>query len=807
MNNKITINDINPVYAIDNNIMLLKSGSIAVAYELELSEIFTLHSNNYSEITDILSKTLYSLLPENTVIQFQYVYTKKKYDSSLLKRDTFLQKSTANYFNNRNYLEQKCYVYFIDPKVAAYKKSYGNVSFIGSKKNQKIKFEKIEKFISIVDKTVNNLSSYDYFNFKKLTENKLEFILKNYFKFGSFTQTDLIKSKNGYKYGDKNIKIYSVCDMDALKDGDVNLVSVNSERSTDISKFYRPYAPFGLEFFQDHIVNLIIYYDNQSFRKNEIEIQIKKLNGARLMGRQNLSNAILNQDFLDAIEHDNKKLVRFHYSVVVWDNNNDLLNKKCNYIESSFNKMGVVPYSPSSDSLFYILGSFPGNADQMPKEETILTYDEYPFLFFNPESNYKSDDKGILFNDRLTQLPVMIDTFDKPYKEKIIDNRNFVIIAPSGGGKSFLAKNNLRQFVEEDNTKTVVINIGGDNKIANTYSNDSVYYLYEEGKPLNVNPFFIYNEILDVSKIEFLIDFIAILWKNGGELSNDERSSLERVLIAFYQAEKNNNLFHIRLNKSDMNIKGFYSFLDKNISNHKESNDLINFESLKLNLEKYAVGIYSSLFQEGQPTIVEDKKYIEFELDNIKDHPILFPIFGMLISDLTFSTIWKQDGSKKTFFIDECWKVLEKKGMDALLKYVFKTIRKFTGAVGIAVQQITDIPDNDLGRAIIGNSGIKYLLNHSAVINDVPILKERLGLSNRDVSLLLSVRNNTKGKYPHSEFLLIMGKISKVLRLEVCKEAFVIYESDKDHLDTFNQIWESNHNIEKTVNEYITLKN
>ncbi len=808
MSNNPTINDINPVYAIEDNIMLLKSGSIAVAYEVDLSEIYTLHLDNYVEITDVLTKTLYSLVPENTVIQFQYIYTKKKYNSGGLKTDTFLQTKTASHFSNRNYLEQKCYVYFISPDAASYKKTYSNFSFIASKKNHKIKFDKIEKFVLNIEKTVKILSSYDYFDFKKPTENELEIVLKNYFKFGTIAQTDLIKTKTGFSYGKKEIKIYSVCDMESLKDGSVNIVSVNAERSTDISKFYRPYAPFGLELFGDHIVNLVIYYDDQNFIRRKLETQIEKLNGARLMGRQNLNNAILNQEFLDGIEAENKKIVRFHYSILTWDENKELLDKKCDYIESSFNKMGITPYTPTKDVLIYLLGSFPGNADQMPKEETILTYDEYPFLFFNPESNYRSDKSGTIFNDRLTQLPVLVDTFDKPYLEKTIDNRNFLIIAPSGGGKSFLAKNVLRQFIEEPKTKTVVINIGGDDKIANAYKDDSIYYLYVEGKPLNVNPFYIHSTVLDVAKIEFLIDFIAILWKNGEILNHDERSSLERLLIDFYKTIKNDDgVFIVSLDKNLMNIKGFYSFLNVNIEKHKESNELISFDSLKLNLEKYAIGTYSSLFEQGEPTKLDDKKYIEFELDNIKDHPMLFPIFGMLISDLTFSTIWKQDGSKKMFFIDEAWKVLEKPGMAQLLKYLYKTIRKFTGSVGIAVQQITDIPDNELGRAIIGNTGVKYILNHSAVINDIPILKERLGLSEREISLLLSVRNNTKGKYPHSEFLLVMGKIAKVLRLEVCKEAFVIYESDKDTLDLYNQLWEKHQNIEKTVEEYLTLKN
>ena len=78
--------------------------------------------------------------------------------------------------------------------------------------------------------------------------------------------------------------------------------------------------------------------------------------------------------------------------------------------------------------------------------------------------------------------------------------------------------------------------------------------------------------------------------------------------------------------------------------------------------------------------------------------------------------MWADEGYKD-FFIDECWKILEKPGMALLLKYLYKTIRKFDGAVGIAVQQITDlVGDIVVEKAILGNCSIKYVLRHKNVL-------------------------------------------------------------------------------------------
>jgi len=805
---KYNINDIIPVAAIDDNVLLLNSGSVAICYKMEVPEIFTLHADDINNIIDILSKSIYSNIPEETVIHFQWDYIKKKFDPKTLKNNTFLEKATIKHFKNRVYLEQSLYVYFILPKVASYKNNYGSFKISYSGKEVKYKTEQIKTFYEAINKGTNNISSHEYFNFVALTETETENLIKSYFTFNSKVNTDLILDKKGFRYGDKELHIYSLCEMENQADGEIPIAIVNSDRSTDKSKFYRPFVScFGLELNIEHRVNLIIYYDNQSYWKKQIEQKIAKLNGTALMGRQNLHNAQINEEFLSGVENDNLKIVRYHYSIMFWEEDPILAKKMDNKISGLFDVLGLKPYKPIEDSYLYLLGTFPGNADMMPLSETILSYDSYPFLFFNPEQNYNSDNDGFIFNDRLTQLPILIDTFHKPYLTKEIENRNFLIIAPSGGGKSFLAKSNLRQFVEKGNTKTVVINIGGDSKIAKTYHKESLYYIYEEGKALEVNPFYIYNNNINTDKIEFLIDFIAILWKNGEELSNDERSVLNEVFIDFYNLKDANDeiINKTNLEKGKMNVRGFYQFLVDNSKNY-QNEKLINIDSLLINLKKYAVGSYANLFTQGEPAKIEGKSYIEFELDNIKDHPILFPIFGMLISDLTFNTIWKQDGTKKMFFIDEAWKVLEKKGMASLLKYLYKTIRKFDGSVGIAVQQITDIPDNKLGRAIIGNSSIKYLLEHSnAVSSDIPDLQRRLSLSDKTISLLLSVRKNFKGKYPHTEFLLDMGSTSKVLRLEVCKEAFIIYDSDKNNTANFYKLFEKHKDVELAINEYKQL--
>ena len=105
---------------------------------------------------------------------------------------------------------------------------------------------------------------------------------------------------------------------------------------------------------------------------------------------------------------------------------------------------------------------------------------KHALCLLNHTTNYKSDPQGILFNDRLHNLPVLKDVWDA--RKKRIKARNFAIFAPTGEGKSFLANNILRQFFEQG-VRLVIIDLGGSyNKFAKLYPDDHIV-LYRPTRP------------------------------------------------------------------------------------------------------------------------------------------------------------------------------------------------------------------------------------------------------------------------------------------------------------------------------------
>lgn len=822
----------NKTAAIDGNVVKNRSKDIAVCYRIHLPEIFTMGEPEFDLIHSDFLKAL-MVLPEGTIVHKKDIFKQKIYNSENLAKETYLQKSTAEHFKGRIYMNHDCIISFIKPELTTLRKNYDRLSIL-SKRNTVASLEEIEAFMNHVEHAVSVINASTILKCEAITSEEIYEIIVDEYTLFKDEIGDYVSSDEDLRIGDSYVKIFSLREDGQQPDGTLNNCVLDRDRSVDQSQFFRSYCyPLALDFKQDHIYNQFIFIEDQAKVKKDLELNNKRLSSTRLLSRKNKTLADQNNFFLDRVEQDNVKIVRMHTNLVFWADSKEDLKKITNKVTGYYSKMGIRPYNNSYFDRDYIyLANHLGNGALLPVEETFLSYLDISLCYLTTETNYKSDESGTLFNDRLSNIPLYVDTFHKPYETKEILNRNYIIVAPSGGGKSFLSKSRLRQNIENPKNQTVVLNVGGDDKLCRMYPDDTLYFEYKKGRPLDLNPFWVFDKKIDTGKVEFLIDFIGLIWLTDKDLSNDQRSALEKIIMKFYDAkelppteefhpetknkiEEEEDKTYLVRNSDNNSLPRFYEYIRENAESIKtETFNLFEIDSLVLNLEKYADGLYSNLFTNGEPKVFENKKYVEFELDNIKDHPILFPIFGMIISDLIFNTMWKKDDSEKEFFVDEAWKVLEKKGMVSLLKYLYKTIRKFDGSVGIAIQQITDLFALGLTneKAILGNTAIKYILDHREVLGDVPILKEKLSMSTADISQLLSIKNNTKptasDPLAYTEFLLAKGsRNAKIMRLEVSKPCLAIYESDKAKLKTFNMLYD-HHRKEMipTIESYIDVE-
>jgi conjugation system TraG family ATPase len=175
------------------------------------------------------------------------------------------------------------------------------------------------------------------------------------------------------------------------------------------------------------------------------------------------------------------------------------------------------------------------------------------------------------------------------------------------------------------------------------------------------------------------------------------------------------------------------------------------------------------------------ERFIVFELDNIKDHPILFPVVTIIIMEVFISKMRKLKGIRKMILIEEAWKAIAKEGMAEYIRYLFKTVRKFFGEAIVVTQEVEDIVSSPVVKqAIINNSDCKILLDQSKYQNKFDQIQELLGLTEKEKALVLSVNkaNDPCRKYKEV-FISLGGMLSKVYRTEVSLEEYLAYTTEE----------------------------
>jgi conjugation system TraG family ATPase len=307
------------------------------------------------------------------------------------------------------------------------------------------------------------------------------------------------------------------------------------------------------------------------------------------------------------------------------------------------------------------------------------------------------------------------------------------------------------------------------------------YFTYSETKPIKFNPFFISEgDVLDTEKKESIKTLLLALWKKDDESFNrSEYVALSNALQLYYEhLEKNLDTFPCFNSFYEFLQGEFVKVLERDKVKEKDF-DVANF--LYVLRPYYEDGEFDYLLNAKENLDLLNQRFIVFELDNIKDHPILFPVVTIIIMEVFISKMRKLKGIRKMILIEEAWKAIAKEGMAEYIKYLFKTVRKFFGEAIVVTQEVEDIISSPVVKqAIINNSDCKILLDQSKYQNKFDQVQELLGLTEKEKALILSINKaNDPSKKYKEVFISLGGMLSRVYRTEVSLEEYLAYTTEE----------------------------
>ena len=776
--------DILPLYGVEHNAILSKMGDVTVAFKVELPELFTLSNDDYESFHHSWIKAI-KVLPTHSILHKQDWFTETKYKPSFIKDDnSFLSRSSERFFNERPYLDHHCYI-LLTKKPANRKLSSSLFSSLLRRTivpEETLQPKHYHDFLNHVGQFEKILSDSGVVSMQRLKDVELVDLIVQYLNLqtGSKIIRD-IEFKNEMKIGQNYCELYTLGDAEfvpALCGSRINY----DKYSTDKTKFSVGFAsPVGQLLSCNHVYNQYLFIEDIQKTLQKLESKRLRLQSLSAYSRENAIAKDATDNFLNEAISEQRLPVKAHFNVLAWTDNKDELKHLRNLCSSALTQMDATPKIETEGSAQIFWAGIPGNAADFPMNDTFDTFSPQACCFLNLETNYRSSISpiGLRLGDRLTGKPVHVDISDEPMDKGICTNRNKFILGPSGRGQSFFTNHMVRSYYEQG-THIVLVDVGHSYKglcdMVNGY-----YFTYSENKPIKFNPFYIgEGDTLDTEKKESIKTLLLALWKKDNDTYNrSEYVALSNALQLYFDKLKNNGgIFPC--------FDTFYEFLkDEFVEVLKSENvkdkdfDVSNF--LYVLRPYYKNGEFDYLLNAKENLNLLQQRFIVFELDNIKDHPILFPVVTIIIMEVFISKMRKLKGIRKMILIEEAWKAIAKEGMAEYIKYLFKTVRKFFGEAIVVTQEVEDIISSPVVKqAIINNSDCKILLDQSKYQNKFEQIQELLGLTEKEKALVLSINkaNDPTKKYKEV-FISLGGVLSKVYRTEVSPEEYLAYTTEE----------------------------
>ena len=798
-------------------VLYTKTGEYSAVLKIENPvQKYSADIDSYYDFTHLFS-ALVQTLGEGYALHKQDIFVRKQFANEPEHNQEFLSSSYFRYFNGRPYTDSLCYLTITQEAKKSRLFSYDSKKW----RDFLVKIYKVRDLLrdsGVQVKFLNKAEASEYVD---------RYFAMN-FKDRMVSMTNVKADDETVSMGDKRCKVYSLVDVDcaalpSLIRPYTNIEVNNTEMPVDLVSVVD-----NIPNAETVVYNQIIFLPSQ---KRELALLDKKKN--RHASIPNPSNQMAVEDIKqvqDVIARESKLLVYTHFNMVVGVPADTELQKCTNHLENAFGRMGIHISKRAYNQLELFVSSFPGNCYSLNEEyDRFLTLSDAAVCLMYKERVQHSEETPlkVYYTDR-QGVPVAIDITGKEGKNKLTDNSNFFCLGPSGSGKSFHMNSVVRQL-HEQGTDVVMVDTGNSYEGLCEYFGGK-YISYTEERPITMNPFRINREEMNVEKTGFLKNLVLLIWKGTqGTVTKTEDRLIEHVITEYYDAyfngfesftpqqredlrkslviddrnssEKRHESERERaariegiideiegrrkeLKVEELSFNSFYEYSVQRIPDICEENRItgIDLSTYRYMMKDfYLGGNHEKTLNENMDSSLFDETFVVFEIDSIKDDPLLFPLVTLIIMDV-FLQKMRIKKNRKVLVIEEAWKAIASPLMAEYIKFMYKTARKFWASVGVVTQEIQDIIGSEIVKeAIINNSDVVMLLDQSKFKERFDTIKAILGLTDVDCKKIFTINRleNKEGRSFFREVFIRRGTTSGVYGVEEQHECYMTYTTER----------------------------
>lgn len=426
---------------------------------------------------------------------------------------------------------------------------------------------------------------------------------------------------------------------------------------------------------------------------------------------------------LEDIMSNKENLFLFEFLVVIKENSLKNLFKAVKKAVSAIGEMeGAVAYPETHANFRLFYCSFPGcgrfNNFRHRKLNTSYIVDLLP-LYGPPAS--VSEPVLLLRNEYNTI------TYFNPLSDHF-KNRNGIIFASSGAGKSFTL-NYLIMNVLAENPVIMIIDVGGSyQKQIETFGGK----YFKISPDYTINPFQTDIKGTDITVSQYWTNILEIMVKEDhASLINDEKIVIEDA-IEYILEEKN----YVPI------IDDFIKAIDELQYNDKTIT--VTKEKIKRHLERWTKGLKGKILNNHESNFNPDSDFVCIDFKGLKQYPDVLEIFLLYIANLAWQKMASQKNRKKLIVFDEAWDILATRQGAILMAELYRTARKEYGAVISISQTLKDFTGSNFSADIMANLGFFYILQQGN--EDFSELQRVFSLTDRQIEKIKEL-DMVKGQY------------------------------------------------------------
>jgi len=432
----------------------------------------------------------------------------------------------------------------------------------------------------------------------------------------------------------------------------------------------------------------------------ELQKQRADLYAAKLKNQLNPSLEIKYQDtkaILSNLQKGNEKL--FDVSLYINCRADSLkeLNLLTRKIESELNSLLIIPRKPNFRMLDGLKSCLPLAKNFLNINRNITTPALSAFFPFT-SSFSKFDESGVWLGLDKNNIPIIKDIFN-------LSNPNGVVLAQSGGGKSYFCKLLITRYLLND-TRVMVIDPQGEYGALVSHFKGQRITLSRDSDTI-INPL----DLMGHDYIEKRLSLMDLMKVMLGDLTDIQRAFIDKAINRTYK------LKGITTNPDTWNNKppilGDLMKVLKQMEVKASTLEKTTINSLASRLDMYVGGVFS--FMNRQTSLDFNNKLVCFDIGNLPSQ--VKPAVMFLVLDYIYMKM-KANLDRKILLIDEAWTLLSRTEEAGYIFEIVKTCRKFNLGLLLINQEVEGLLESRAGKSVLANSAYTVLMKQKPAVID-----------------------------------------------------------------------------------------